>query len=92
MHVSLQNPLGVFSICNFNLRNLKGNGNAPNVSISPSCITGLPTQNLHGPKGTKVALCSGPTLGHHGTNVDSPLEWASHREPAVSPKLWSSPE
>ncbi len=56
MHVSSQNPLGVFSIRNFNLRNLKGNGNAPNVSISPSCITGLPTQNLHGPKGTKVAL------------------------------------
>ncbi len=32
MHVYLQNPLGVFSICNFNLRNLKGNGNAPNFS------------------------------------------------------------
>ncbi len=27
-----------------------------NVSISLSCITGLPTQSLRGPKGTKVAL------------------------------------
>ncbi len=34
--------------------------------------------------------CSGPTPGHHGINVDSPLVWATHREPAVSPKLRAS--
>ncbi len=52
-------------------------------------ITGLPTQNLHGPKGTKVALgrTGWPTLGHHGINVGSLIVRAAHREPTVSPKL-----
>ncbi len=54
---------------------------------SPSCIRGLPTQNLHGPKG--YTSYSGPTLGHHGIIVDSLLVWAAHREPAESPKLWA---
>lgn len=45
--------------------------------------SGLPTQNLHEPKGIKVAL--GPNgLAHTGPS------WAAHREPVVSPKLWAS--
>ncbi len=66
---------------------------ASQCQYSPSCITGLPSQNLRGPKGTKVALgpTGWPTLGHYGINVGCPIGWAAHREPAVIPKLWASP-
>ncbi|XP_058621123.1 uncharacterized protein LOC131533086 [Onychostoma macrolepis] len=55
-------------------------------SYSPSCNTGLPTQNLHGPNGAKAAL-GWPTLGHHGNNVGSPLVRAAHREPTKNGPL-----
>ncbi len=41
--------------------------------------------------GPRYKSSSGPErAGHHGINMDSPIVWAAHREPAVSPKLWAS--
>ncbi len=64
-------PLGVFSIRNFNLRNLKGNGNAPNVCwCRPCCLTSFFK--------IKPAFGSSTPLSHLSTYTDVPRGgWAS---------------
>ncbi len=61
-----------------------------NVSILLVALQGCLHKTCMGQK-LRWAQTGWPTLANYGINVGSPIVWAAHREPAVSPNLWASP-